>query len=115
MKELKDRICETVRFLTMEFSKWMVLSIIKWIRADGLVWKGISERFANFGATKVLTAEISGIAPALTTAFHLGLSSSVRSKNKTGHHARSSLSHAGTFAYQRPHGGIDRLAGVSHG
>jgi xanthine phosphoribosyltransferase len=30
-------------------------------------------RFACLGATKVLTAEISGIAPALTTALHLGL------------------------------------------
>jgi len=30
-------------------------------------------RFAHLGATKVLTAEISGIAPALTTALHLGL------------------------------------------
>lgn len=29
--------------------------------------------FAQLGATKVLTAEISGIAPALTTALHLGL------------------------------------------
>jgi xanthine phosphoribosyltransferase len=29
--------------------------------------------FSKLGATKVLTAEISGIAPALTTAFHLGL------------------------------------------
>ena len=29
--------------------------------------------FAPVGATKVLTAEISGIAPALTTAIHLGL------------------------------------------
>jgi xanthine phosphoribosyltransferase len=29
--------------------------------------------FASVGATKVLTAEISGIAPALTTAVHLGL------------------------------------------
>jgi len=32
-----------------------------------------AHRFANIGATKVLTAEISGIAPALTTAFHLNL------------------------------------------
>lgn len=32
-----------------------------------------ARRFANVGATKVLTAEISGIAPALTTALHLGL------------------------------------------
>jgi len=33
----------------------------------------LARRFANIGATKVLTAEISGIAPALTTAYHLGL------------------------------------------
>jgi xanthine phosphoribosyltransferase len=33
----------------------------------------LAKRFTNVGATKVLTAEISGIAPALTTAYHLGL------------------------------------------
>lgn len=33
----------------------------------------LAKRFANVHATKVLTAEISGIAPALTTALHLGL------------------------------------------
>jgi xanthine phosphoribosyltransferase len=32
-----------------------------------------ARRFKGVGATKVLTAEISGIAPALTTAFHMGL------------------------------------------
>ncbi len=32
-----------------------------------------ARRFRNLNVTKVLTAEISGIAPALTTAFHLGL------------------------------------------
>jgi xanthine phosphoribosyltransferase len=32
-----------------------------------------ARRFAQIDATKVLTAEISGIAPALTTALHLGL------------------------------------------
>ncbi len=32
-----------------------------------------ARRFRHIGATKVLTAEISGIAPALTTAFHLGV------------------------------------------
>jgi xanthine phosphoribosyltransferase len=32
-----------------------------------------AKRFAHVGATKVLTAEISGIAPALTTALHLKL------------------------------------------
>ncbi|HEV8354012.1 MAG TPA: xanthine phosphoribosyltransferase [bacterium] len=31
----------------------------------------LADRFASVGATKVLTAEISGIAPALTTALHL--------------------------------------------
>jgi xanthine phosphoribosyltransferase len=33
----------------------------------------LAHRFAHIGATKVLTAEISGIAPALMTAFHLGV------------------------------------------
>jgi xanthine phosphoribosyltransferase len=33
----------------------------------------LARRFAQIGATKVLTAEISGIAPALMTAFHLGI------------------------------------------
>ena len=32
-----------------------------------------ARRFANVGATKVLTAEISGIAPALMTALYLGI------------------------------------------
>jgi xanthine phosphoribosyltransferase len=35
--------------------------------------KEFAKRFAALGATKVLTAEISGIAPAVTTAIHLGL------------------------------------------
>src|SRR5512136_1911601 len=35
--------------------------------------KELAARFAGVGATKVLTAEISGIAPAVTTALHLGL------------------------------------------
>jgi xanthine phosphoribosyltransferase len=33
----------------------------------------LAHRFRDIGATKVLTAEISGIAPAVTTAFHLNL------------------------------------------
>jgi xanthine phosphoribosyltransferase len=33
----------------------------------------LARRFAHIGATKVLTAEISGIAPALMTALHLGV------------------------------------------
>ena len=35
--------------------------------------KELARRFASVGATKVLTAEISGIAPAVMTAIHLGL------------------------------------------
>ena len=35
--------------------------------------KEFARRFNHVGATKILTAEISGIAPALTTAQHLGL------------------------------------------
>jgi xanthine phosphoribosyltransferase len=35
--------------------------------------KEFANTFAHLGATKVLTAEISGIAPALTTALHLGI------------------------------------------
>ena len=35
--------------------------------------KELASRFADLGATKVLTAEISGIAPALTTARYLNL------------------------------------------
>jgi xanthine phosphoribosyltransferase len=35
--------------------------------------KELAKRFKDIGATKVLTAEISGIAPAVTTAFHLHL------------------------------------------
>jgi xanthine phosphoribosyltransferase len=35
--------------------------------------RDLADRFRQAGATKVLTAEISGIAPAVTTALHLGL------------------------------------------
>lgn len=35
--------------------------------------KELAHRFKDIGATKVLTAEISGIAPAVSTAFHLHL------------------------------------------
>jgi xanthine phosphoribosyltransferase len=38
-----------------------------------LVGQELAKRFADVGATKVLTAEISGIAPALTTALALGI------------------------------------------
>ena len=44
--------------------------------------KEFARRFAKLGATKILTAEISGIAPALTTAVHLGLPVVYARKNK---------------------------------
>ncbi len=42
----------------------------------------LARRFANIGATKVLTAEISGIAPALMTALYLKLPVVYARKNK---------------------------------
>jgi xanthine phosphoribosyltransferase len=44
--------------------------------------KQFAEQFKALGATKILTAEISGIAPALTTALHLGLPVVYARKNK---------------------------------
>src|SRR3990172_12985128 len=41
-----------------------------------------AKHFLGLGATKVLTAEISGIAPALTTALHLGIPVVYARKNK---------------------------------
>ena len=41
-----------------------------------------AERFANVGASKILTAEISGIAPAITTGIHMGLPVVYARKNK---------------------------------
>ena len=74
--------------------------------------KEFARRFSRLGATKVLTAEISGIAPAVTTALHLDLPVVYARKTKPIH-AGPGLSHAGPFAHQRPHGGTDRFAGVS--
>jgi xanthine phosphoribosyltransferase len=74
MKELQDRI--------LREGKNLGNGILK---VDGFVnhqvdpqlmdacGREFARRFRNLGATKILTAEISGIAPALTTAFHLGL------------------------------------------
>jgi xanthine phosphoribosyltransferase len=74
MQELKDRI--------LKEGKNLGGGILK---VDGFInhqvdpalmdacGKEFARRFRGVGATKVLTAEISGIAPALTTAYHLGL------------------------------------------
>jgi len=74
MQQLKDRILKDGRILENGI-----------LKVDGFVNHQVdpalmdacglefSKRFANAGATKILTAEISGIAPALTTGMHLGL------------------------------------------
>ena len=74
MKELKDRIQRDGQSLGNGILK--VDSFVNH-QVDATLMdacgKEFARRFANVGATKVLTAEISGIAPALTTALHLGL------------------------------------------
>jgi len=74
VKELEERILRDGRVLSGGILK--VDSFVNH-QVDPLLinncGKEFAEYFASFGATKVLTAEISGIAPALTTAIHLGL------------------------------------------
>ncbi len=74
MKELKDRIQRDGQILGNGILK--VDSFVNHqvdARLMDECGKEFARRFAKLGATKVLTAEISGIAPALTTALHLGL------------------------------------------
>jgi xanthine phosphoribosyltransferase len=74
MQELKDKILKEGKILGNGILK--VDSFINH-QVDPMLMdacgREFARRFANVGATKVLTAEISGIAPALTTALHLGL------------------------------------------
>src|SRR5512139_4057922 len=74
MKELKERILRDGKNLGGGILK--VDSFVNH-QVDPLLMdacgREFARRFASLGATKVLTAEISGIAPALTTALHLGL------------------------------------------
>ena len=74
VKQLKDRILKDGQILGNGILK--VDSFINH-QVDPLLMEAcgreFARRFASVGATKVLTAEISGIAPALTTALHLGL------------------------------------------
>jgi xanthine phosphoribosyltransferase len=74
MKELKERILREGRNLGNGILK--VDSFINHMVDPGLMdacGHEFARRFAHLAATKVLTAEISGIAPALMTAQHLGL------------------------------------------
>jgi xanthine phosphoribosyltransferase len=74
MKELEERILRDGKSLGGGILK--VDSFVNH-QVDPLLMDACGREFARLfagvGATKVLTAEISGIAPALTTAIHLGL------------------------------------------
>jgi xanthine phosphoribosyltransferase len=74
VKELEDRILRDGKILGGGILK--VDSFVNH-QVDPLLMdtcgREFARLFASVGATKVLTAEISGIAPALTTAIHLGL------------------------------------------
>lgn len=74
MKELEERILRDGKVLGGGILK--VDSFVNH-QVDPLLMdacgREFARLFASLGATKVLTAEISGIAPALTTAIHLGL------------------------------------------
>lgn len=74
MKELKEKILKEGKIIGNGILK--VDSFINHQVDPALMdicGREFARRFAGVHATKVLTAEISGIAPALTTAIHLGL------------------------------------------
>jgi len=74
MQALKDRILKDGKNLGNGILK--VDNIINHQVDPQLMDEGAQEfarRFANVGATRILTAEISGIAPALLTALHMKL------------------------------------------
>lgn len=74
MKQLEDRILKDGQILGNG-----ILKVDGFVnhQVDPLLMdacgREFAKRFAALGATKILTAEISGIAPAVTTAIHLGL------------------------------------------
>jgi xanthine phosphoribosyltransferase len=74
VKELKERILKEGQVLGGGILK--VDSFVNH-QVDPLLMdacgREFARRFTSVGATKVLTAEISGIAPALATAIHMGL------------------------------------------
>lgn len=74
MKQLEDRIRQDGKYLGNGILK--VDSFVNH-QVDPLLMDACGREFARLfapvKATKILTAEISGIAPALTTAIHLGL------------------------------------------
>lgn len=74
MKELQERILQEGKNLGNGILK--VDSFVNHQVDPALMdicGREFAKRFAKVGATKILTAEISGIAPALTTAIHMNL------------------------------------------
>ncbi|MCE9645450.1 MAG: xanthine phosphoribosyltransferase [Chloroflexi bacterium] len=83
MKQLRDRIARDGQILGNGILK--VDSFVNHQVDPALMdacGREFAKRFKNVGATKILTAEISGIAPALTTGIHLGLPVVYARKNK---------------------------------
>jgi xanthine phosphoribosyltransferase len=83
MQQLKDRITRDGQILGNGILK--VDSFINHQVDPALMdacGREFAKRFEKVGATKILTAEISGIAPALTTGLHLGLPVVYARKNK---------------------------------
>jgi len=74
MQELKDRILKEGKNLGGGILKvdGFINHQVDPVLMDAC-GREFARRFRDTGATKVLTAEISGIAPAVTTALHLGL------------------------------------------
>ena len=72
----------------------------------------LARLFAGVGATKVLTAEISGIAPAAFTALALGVPMIYARKVRPITMPAQRLRRSSPLAHQRHHGQPDRLARV---
>lgn len=74
MRELKDRIVREGKNLGNGILKvdGFINHQVDPVLMDAC-GKELARRFKDIGATKILTAEISGIAPAVTTAYHLKL------------------------------------------
>ncbi len=105
MKELEERIRRDGQVLPGGILK--VDSFVNHQVDAGLMdscGREFARRFGSLGATKVLTAEISGIAPALTTALHLGIPVVYAAENQAHYHAGPGLSDAGAIAHEGPHG-----------
>ena len=77
--------------------------------------KELSKRFAHIDATKILTAEISGIAPALATAMHMGLPVVYARKHKPITMPDQVFLTSHSLAHKRQHRRIDRLSRISCG